>query len=42
VLINIVLKPNAMLTFLCKGVMEDEAMAIAQKFDWKQIRALLD
>jgi hypothetical protein len=42
VLIAITLSPNAMFNLIFNGVSEDEAMAIARKFDWKGIAALLN
>lgn len=41
VLIAITLSPNAIFNLIFNGVSENEAMAIAQKFDWKGIAALL-
>jgi hypothetical protein len=41
-LISIALGHDAMFNFVFNNVSEDEAMAIAQKFDWKGIQALLN
>jgi hypothetical protein len=40
--IVITLGPDAIFHLIFNNVAEDEAMAIAQKFDWKGIRALLN
>jgi hypothetical protein len=40
-LISVTFSPDARFNLLFDNVAEDEAMAIAQKFDWKQIQALL-
>lgn len=42
VLISITLNPNAMFNLIFNGVSESEATAIARKFDWKGIQALLN
>ena len=40
--ITIAVRRDATLSFLFNGVSEGDAMAIARKFDWKQIQALLE
>jgi hypothetical protein len=41
VFISVTLSPDALLSFVFNNVAEAEAIVIAQKFDWKQIQALL-
>jgi hypothetical protein len=40
--ITINLGPNAMFNLFFNNVSEEEAMTMAQKFDWKAIQALLN
>jgi hypothetical protein len=42
VLIAVTLRPDAAFSLIFNQVSEDEAMAIAQKFDWKRMRAELN
>jgi hypothetical protein len=41
VLVGIALGPDGTFSLIFNGVSEDEAMSIAQKFDWKGVRALI-
>jgi len=41
VLVDIALGPNGTFGLIFNGISEDEAMTIAQKFDWKGVRELI-